>query len=157
MKQKNLIIGYEEYSAAKEMQSEERELLDIALKAAQNAYAPYSNFKVGAAVRLANGEIVSASNQENAAFPSGLCAERVALFYANSKYPGVPVVEMAITAIKAGEQCELPTYPCGACRQVMAESEQLAGKPIRVIFGGRNVIQAVNSVEHLLPFVFNNL
>lgn len=157
MKRKALSISYEEYTGREELPQQDRELLDIAKQAAQSAYAPYSRFKVGSALLLDNGEVVSASNQENAAYPSGLCAERVALFYAHAKYPNARVVALAVTAIVDGKQCETPTYPCGACRQVMAESEQRGSGNIRIVIGGEKVTQAVTGTSSLLPFVFDNL
>lgn len=157
MKHKNLIIEYLEYDNIESVPLEEKALLNLALDAAENAYAPYSGFKVGAAVKLSNGEVVTASNQENSAFPSGLCAERVALFYANSRFPDASVVSIAITALKDGKQCKLPTYPCGACRQVMVESQKRAGNNIKIIFGGSETTQVVNSVEGILPFAFDDI
>ncbi len=157
MKQKSLVIEYDEYINSEGMQKEDLELLDHAIDATKNAYAPYSNFKVGAAVKLSNGEIISASNQENAAYPSGLCAERVAIFYAHARYPEASIQSLAVTASVNGNQCETPTYPCGACRQVLAESEQRGGDPIKIIIGGVKVTQIVKGTSSLLPFVFDNL
>ncbi len=157
MKQKSLVIEYDEYINSEGMQKEDLDLLGHAIDATKNAYAPYSNFKVGAAVKLSNGEIISASNQENAAYPSGLCAERVAIFYANARYPEASIQSLAVTASVNGNQCETPTYPCGACRQVLAESEQRGGDPIKIIIGGVKVTQIVKGTSSLLPFVFDNL
>jgi cytidine deaminase len=157
MRKKSVNISYKEYYSGENLADEDAELLKRAAQAAKGAYAPYSGFNVGAAVRLNNGEIVSASNQENAAYPSGLCAERVAIFYAHAKYPDASVVALAVTASVDGAICETPTYPCGACRQVMAESESRAGKPIKVIMGGGKVTQVIEGVGELLPFAFNNL
>ncbi|GAB1474882.1 cytidine deaminase [Bacteroidota bacterium] len=157
MEQKRVIIQYNEFPGNEGLQADERELLDHAIKAAANAYAPYSKFNVGAAVRLSNGEIISASNQENAAYPSGLCAERVALFYANSTYPDASVESIAIVAAVNGKLCNTPTYPCGACRQVMTESQLRGGKPVKIIFGSESVTQIVYSTESIMPFAFDNL
>lgn len=157
MKRKNLVIEYEEYLGKEELSNEDSLLLERAAQAAEGAYAPYSNFHVGAALLLDNGEIITASNQENAAYPSGLCAERVAIFYAHAKYPKASIVSLAVTASVGGKQCETPTYPCGACRQVMAESEQRAGAPIRIIIGSEKVTHIVKSTMSFLPFVFDNL
>ena len=157
MEQKNLIIKYNEYPGNVGLQPDERELLDHAIKVAANAYAPYSKFNVGAAVRLSNGKIISASNQENAAYPSGLCAERVALFYANSSYPDAYVDSIAIVATVNGKLCNTPTYPCGACRQVMTESQMRGRKPVKIIFGSESVTQIVYSTESIMPFAFDNL
>ncbi len=157
MKRKNINIEYEEYLDKDELSKEDTTLLEKAAQATQGSYAPYSNFNVGAALLLSNGEIITASNQENAAYPSGLCAERVAIFYANAKYPNESIVSLAITASVNGKPCESPTYPCGACRQVMAESELRAGAPIKIIIGSEKVTQIVESTQSLLPFVFDNL
>ena len=157
MKRKNLVIEYDEYLDKEELSKEDVLLLDRAALAAKGAYAPYSNFNVGAALLLSNGEIIAANNQENAAYPSGLCAERVAIFYANAKYPNASIVSLAVTALVQGKLSEVPTYPCGACRQVMAESEQRSGVPIRIVVGGEKVIQVLESTRSLLPFVFDNL
>ena len=157
MRHKKIDITYEEYPNGEGLGQKERDLLSRAVEAAKSAYAPYSNFKVGAAVRLSNGEVIVASNQENAAFPSGLCAERVAIFYANAKYPDIAIESIAVTATVDGHICKDPTYPCGACRQVMAESENRSGKPIRIIIGGERVTQIMDSVSSFLPFSFDNL
>lgn len=157
MRQKSITISYEEYYSNEELNSSDKELLNNAVEATKRAYAPYSKFNVGAAVKLDNGEIISANNQENAAYPSGLCAERVAIFYAHAKFPNASIESLAVTAAVDGSICDTPTYPCGACRQVLAESESRAGKHIRIIIGGEKVIQVVNGVHSLLPFVFNNL
>lgn len=157
MNRKSITISYSEYNSKNELPAKDKELLDVAIEATKNSYAPYSRFNVGAAVRLANGEIISASNQENAAYPSGLCAERVAIFYANSRFPDVKVEALAVTASVNGDICDNPTYPCGACRQVLAETEQRSGNNIRIIIGGEKITQVIDSVEGLLPFVFDNL
>lgn len=129
-------------------------LYDEAVAAASNAYAPYSHFHVGAAVLLANGEIVSACNQENAAYPSGLCAERVALFYAGAKYPNVVVKAIAIAALAGGKLVD-GISPCGACRQVMLETEKRAGSPVKVFLCGANTMRMIESVSDLLPIAFD--
>jgi len=157
MHQKSITISYEEYYSNEGLNTKDKELLDRAIEATRGAYAPYSKFKVGAAVRLNNGEIIAANNQENAAYPSGLCAERIAIFYAHAKYPDASIESLAVTASVNGNICDTPTYPCGACRQVMAESEQRAGKPIRIVIGGEKITQVVSEIKSLLPFVFNNL
>jgi cytidine deaminase len=157
MEQKNLVIQYDEYLENGGLSNEDALLLERALEATKSAYAPYSNFKVGAALMLSNGEVIAASNQENAAYPSGLCAERVAIFYAHAKYPHESILSIAVTAVVNGVQCETPTYPCGACRQVMAESQQRGAHPFKIIIGGSKVTQVVKSADSLLPLVFNNL
>lgn len=157
MSEKVINIRYNVFESADELSAQDKELLDAAIIASDNAYAPYSNFHVGAAVRLENGEIISAANQENAAYPSGLCAERSTLFYAHSKFPDIPVISIAIVAKTRGELTSTPTYPCGACRQVLHESQMRGGKPIKIIIGSANKIEVINSVAGLLPFAFNNL
>jgi cytidine deaminase len=157
MCQKSISISYNEYFRNEGLDLKDKELLDRAKMASEGAYAPYSNFNVGAAVRLSNGEIIAASNQENAAYPSGLCAERVAIFYAHAKFPDASVESIAVTASVGGHICETPTYPCGACRQVLAESEMRSGSPIRVIVGGEKFTQVMESISALLPFTFDNL
>ncbi len=157
MKDKLITIKYKEFLSADELSAEDKELFEAAVKAAEGSYAPYSGFNVGAAVRLENGCIISAANQENAAYPSGLCAERSALFYAHSKYPRVPVVSIAIAAKTEGILTATPTYPCGACRQVMNESQARGKKSIKVIIGSASKIEVIESITGLLPFAFDNL
>ena len=157
MSNKTISITYKEFLKGEGLDQMDRELLSKAVDAAGSSYAPYSNFNVGAALLLSNGEIIAANNQENAAYPSGLCAERVAIFYANAKYPNASIVSLAVTASVNGKPRETPTYPCGACRHVMAESEKRAGAPIRIVVGGEKVIQVIESTASLLPFVFDNL
>ena len=132
----------------------ENELLNKAIQARDSAYAPYSSFNVGAAVILDNDQIFLGNNQENAAYPSGLCAERVAIFYAGAQYPGVPVVSIAIAAFTEGEFQAEPVPPCGACRQVLYEKETEGGAPMEVILYGRNRIQVLRSAADLLPIPF---
>ncbi|MDD2436156.1 MAG: cytidine deaminase [Massilibacteroides sp.] len=129
-------------------------LYEEAVAAASKAYAPYSHFQVGAAVLLANGEMVSASNQENAAYPSGLCAERVALFYAGAKYPEVAVTAIAIVAFSNGKIVE-GISPCGGCRQVMLETEKRAGAPVKVFLCGSTSMLLINCASDLLPICFD--
>ncbi len=142
------------YQDVNELPSEERQLIERAKEATKTSYSPYSHFRVGAAVLLENGEIIEGSNQENSAFPSGLCAERVALFYANAKYPDVPVKAMAIAAYFQGDFTEKITAPCGACRQVMYETEIRFNKPLKVILYSKSKILVINSVKELLPLSF---
>ena len=122
----------------------------------KKAYAPYSKFKVGAAILLDNGEVVLGSNQENAAYPSGLCAERVAIFYAGSMYPDAKIVQMAITAASDTNKTESPIPPCGACRQSIAEYEIKQESPIEIYFMGESgAIYKSNSLKNLLPLMFD--
>ena len=156
MKQKKMVLEYEEYDRREELGGQDRALLESADKAARRSYSPYSHFRVGAAILLDNGEIVEGSNQENAAYPSGLCAERVALFYASSKFPDVPVRAIALTAGSEDFELQGPVTPCGSCRQVIAESQVRQEMKIRIIMSGPNgrVIVA-NGIENLLPFLFH--
>lgn len=132
--------------------------LEIALKAKEatyRSYAPYSRFRVGAAIRLDNGEIVEGSNQENAAYPSGLCAERTAAFYAHAKYPEARFEAIAIAARDTdGQFCDSPISPCGGCRQSLLEYETLAGHPVKVILIGKDNVYVLDSIKALLPFAF---
>ncbi len=152
---KTIKIEVEEFERLSEMDNEDKMLLEKAAEATNKSYAPYSQFHVGAAVLLENGEIISAGNQENAAYPSGLCAERVALFYAKSKYPDVAVKSVAITAKSENFSIEGPLPPCGSCRQVIAETEKRQNKPIKIIMKGeKGPIHKVTGIESLLPFTF---
>ena len=139
-----------------ELCTEERKLTESALEATLRSYAPYSNFHVGAAVLLKNGVIVTGTNQENVAYPSGLCAERTALFYANSQYPDVPVKALAIVARDAEgvAKCDIIS-PCGACRQVMVETEKRFGRPMRVLLCGAEEVYVAESASSLLPLSFD--
>ncbi|MFP4023731.1 MAG: cytidine deaminase [Thiohalospira sp.] len=154
---KKLIIQSEllEYNSPAELPEKHQKLIKEAKEAAQKAYAPYSNFKVGAAVLLDNGEIIQGNNQENAAYPSGLCAERVAIFYASSKFPNIPISAIAITAYTKSGFIKLPIPPCGSCLQVMLESEKRANKSIEVILYGQEKITLADSIKQFLPVNFN--
>ena len=139
-----------------ELTDEEQQLLLKAIDATARSYAPYSKFHVGAAVRLDNGVVLTGCNQENAAYPSGLCAERTVLFYAGAEYPDVPVRMLAIAARGTdGELTDEPTGPCGACRQVIVESETRAGSPIRILLYGRKHIFIIEGIRPLLPLCFS--
>lgn len=151
---KKLEITYSEYSSADELPQNDANLLNAAIEALNGSYAPYSNFNVGAAVQLDNGVIVKGSNQENIAYPSGLCAERTALFSAHANYPQNKIVSIAITSSQNGLLLATPPFPCGACRQVMAQTQTRNGSPLKIIIGGSDKILVFNSVESLLPFIF---
>jgi len=140
-----------------ELQPEEKKLIDCAKDACSRAYAPYSQFQVGAAVLLANGAIVAGSNQENVAFPSGLCAERTALFYANSQYPDQAVKSLAVAAYTQGDFIERPISPCGACRQVILETEIRFQCPVRIYLYGKTDIYIIEGIGDLLPLAFNSI
>ena len=138
-----------------ELSKDERELVDAARKATAGAYAPYSNFRVGAAILLDNGQIVTGANQENAAFPSGTRAERSACFYAGANYPDARFEMIAISAIGTdGLETAIPTAPCGACRQALLQYENIARRDVPVILAGRQTIYTVPSVKALLPLTF---
>lgn len=138
-----------------ELPEEDRILVNEAKKATETSYAPYSKFFVGAAVRLNNKTIVHGSNQENAAYPSGTCAERTALFYANAQYPDQPVEALAIAARTNGKFLNNPISPCGACRQVILESEHRFGQPIKILLYGTEGIYVLEGIQSILPLQFN--
>ena len=153
MENKQLMISYTEYDSLQELPEADRRLMEAAMEATESAYAPYSHFHVGAAVRLADGTIVRGSNQENIAYPSGLCAERTALFGASAQYPQLAVEALAVVGFHEGAFTE--ASPCGACRQVMSEYEQRYGNEITLfcyLSGGR--IRKICGVKSLLPFTF---
>ena len=154
MENKRKVIEYSEYESIEELSVEDRELMKEAMRAVDTAYSPYSKFKVGAAVRLGDGTLVRGSNQENIAYPSGLCAERTAMFAASVEYPEQAIVSLAVIGCNSeGEYVE--ASPCGACRQVMSEMELKYGQQMRVfcyLKGGR--IREIRGVSGLLPFGF---
>lgn len=137
-----------------ELSQENQELVEAAKEATKNSYSPYSKFKVGAALRLQNGTIVTGSNQENASYPLGLCAERTAIFHAQHMYPDQPIVALAIAAFANGHFYPEPISPCGACRQVMLEVEDRYQQPMRVLLYGSEGTHVIESVKDLLPFQF---
>ena len=140
-----------------ELSAEEQQLVEAAKKATTRSYAPYSHFHVGAAALLANGEIISGTNQENAAYPSGICAERTTLFYANSQHPQQAVKALAIAArTSEGHWTETPISPCGACRQVMTETENRFGKPMKVLLCNAQEVFVIESAKDLLPVSFGS-
>ena len=155
MERHRLEINYKEYASKSELPAADAELLTRAEQMTASSYAPYSGFHVGAAVLMSGGEIFGGANQENAAFPSGLCAERTAIYYASAQHPGQDVVAVAIAAEYNGEAPEQIPSPCGACRQAMVQYEAKSGKPIKVILGGRDSILVFDSVSDLLPLVFD--
>ena len=152
-------IGFELtiFQTPQELSEQSQKLLELAVEARQNAYAPYSNFQVGAAVLLDNGEIVIGNNQENASYPSGLCAERVAVFQAGAKYPGVPIIQIAISAAAKEHQLQIPAAPCGNCRQSIIEYEQRQKTPISILMMAENgPIYSCDSIADILPLAFGN-
>ncbi|HEY9543199.1 cytidine deaminase [Prevotella sp.] len=153
MENLKLEINYQ-CTQLEELQPAEQELINVALDATNNSYAKYSHFYVGAALRLADGRIVVGANQENAAFPSGLCAERSAIFAAQSQCPDQAIVEIAIAARNHEGFLKNPITPCGACRQVMMEMEDRYGNDLKIYLYGTNGTYIINSVKDMLPFSF---
>ena len=157
MTSKEIKIAYKEYETLDELEPRDKELAQAAIEAMQGSYAPYSNFNVGAAVLFEDGGIVKGSNQENAAYPSGLCAERTALFYASASRPDKAMEALAIVAGQNGNICENPATPCGACRQVMAQYQTKSGRPMRVLLVGSGKIWRFEKVDDLLPLIFDSI
>jgi cytidine deaminase len=156
MIKKDLSFHIFEVENISELNDREQELVMLSRKMTEKAYAPYSEFFVGAAVLLENGEIITGSNQENGAYPSGLCAERVAVFAASAMFPGIPMKVIAVSAKTARLEMAEPVSPCGACRQVLLEYEMLQKKPIRVLLSkeeGKIII--LEKVNDLLPLSFS--
>ena len=157
MTNKEIKIAYKEYDGLDQLELQDKELAEAAIEAMSGSYAPYSQFNVGAASRLDDGEIIKGANQENAAYPSGLCAERTALFYAGASRPEKAVTGIAIAASQHGELCASPATPCGSCRQVMAQSQLRGGIPMKVILVGANKIWQFEKVDDLLPLIFDSI
>lgn len=155
MQNRTIEIKYKEYPSVAELPCDERQLLEKAIEATSTAYSPYSHFCVGAAVLLDNGEIVTGSNQENAAYPSGLCAERTAMFAASAQYPKVPMRKIAIVGKnQQGELCA--ATPCGACRQVMSEYQDVAGQNLQIIlYAEGGAVLVFDGIDSLLPLRFS--
>jgi cytidine deaminase len=156
MKNEEYQFSFEVYDSGNELKKEDQELLDKAMAITKNAYAPYSHFHVGAAARLANGEIVTGTNQENASYPAGICAERVLLSVAASLYPNIPIESLAITHRPGKGVSDHPVAPCGICRQSLQEFENRVKQPIRLILGGmEGNIYVIPKASSLLPFGFS--
>lgn len=156
MKEINITTKIEVYNRVQELSSEIQSLMELAIQTRKNAYAPYSRFRVGAAILLDNGKIVLGSNQENAAYPSGLCAERVAIFQAGAVYPEAKILKLAITAASDTNPTLAPIPPCGACRQSIAEYEFKQDTPIEIYFMGESgEVYKSNSINNLLPLSFD--
>ncbi len=155
---KKIIIEtkFTQFNNINELEKTKELLSKKAIEAIKNAYAPYSGFSVGAAVLLENEEIITGTNQENASYPSGLCAERTALFYANSQFPDVPVKAIAVAAKKDGKLIDKPVAPCGACRQVMIETENRFKTEIEVILISDSTVLTIENSKSLLPLSFTN-
>lgn len=155
MEKKHFEFVYQEYQDVSEMPAEYQSLVYAAKEAVKNAYAPYSNFKVGAAVLLDNDIIVKGNNQENAAYPSGLCAERTAIFAASANYPNAKFKAIAITALPSAFELNKPITPCGACRQALLEYENKQQSPLKIILTGTSgKVWIIASVQDLLPLSF---
>ncbi len=155
--QKNISFDISIYESMEELVPEDKALMLEAIAARKNAYAPYSKFRVGAAVKMANDETVIGSNQENASYPSGLCAERVAIFHAGARFPEVTVKTIAITATSDNYQVSVPAAPCGNCRQAIFEYEFKQKQPIRILLmGEKGSVVECNAIADLLPLGFNS-
>ncbi len=157
MTDRRITIDFIEYFSPDEMEPQDRELVAAAIDARNGSYSPYSKFRVGAALRLVDGTIIKGANQENIAYPSGLCAERTAMFAAGANYPGVAFDTLAVVGGNGEEVCEMPAAPCGACRQVMAEYQKLYGRPLKVILIGTHAIYKFSKVDDILPLIFDSL
>ncbi|MCV2486157.1 cytidine deaminase [Flavobacterium sp. SH_e] len=156
MKEINITTSFTIFDTINELPSEIQDLMNQAIEVRKKAYAPYSKFKVGAALLLDNGKIILGSNQENAAYPSGLCAERTAIFYAGSAYPEAKILKMAITAASDTNQTTAPIPPCGSCRQSIAEYEIKQDTPIEIYFMGEiGEVYKSSSLKNLLPLMFD--
>lgn len=156
IRQIQIQLEIEEYAQEESLPIADRQLLFRAREATEEAYAPYSNFRVGAALLLANGDIVTGSNQENAAYSMCLCAERTAFAAASYLYPNMPIVACAVTARAYNSVLQVPVPPCGACRQVISESESRYRQSVRIIMQGeKGVIWRVKSVKDILPLAFD--
>ncbi|MBS7229962.1 cytidine deaminase [Flavobacterium psychroterrae] len=156
MKEISITSTFTTYDTLQELSQDIQDLMNQAVEVRKNAYAPYSQFRVGAALLLDNGKIVLGSNQENAAYPSGLCAERVAIFHAGSIYPEAKILKMAITAASDTNQTTAPIPPCGSCRQSIAEYEIKQETPIEIFFMGEiGEVYKSASLKNLLPFMFD--
>jgi cytidine deaminase len=157
MKKSELKIPVTVFENSSELSAEDAMLMQKAVEARANAYAPYSKFRVGAALLLANGRIVLGNNQENAAYPSGMCAERIAIWKAASDYPKMTFKKLAITASAEKFKVDKAVAPCGACRQTLSEYEMNQKEPIEVLFMGEvGEVVKTASLLSLLPFSFDN-
>jgi len=153
----NYSVEIELFKSINELDEEVQKIMEIAQKARLKAHAPYSNFLVGAALLLENSQIISGNNQENSAYPSGLCAERTAIFYTHSKFPKQKILKMAICAGSKSKDANKPIPPCGSCRQALVEYEKLQNSPIELYFmGTEGEIAYSKSVENILPWLFDN-
>ena len=157
MRKRKLVIEYEDFQSVEEMEPLDQELVAAAIDAQKGSYSPYSHFRVGAALRLEDGTIIKGANQENNAYPAGLCAERTAMFAAGANYPDLAFDTLAIVGSDQNGICDNPATPCGECRQVMAEYQTKGGRPLKVILVGAKKIQKFSKVDDILPFIFDSL
>lgn len=155
IKTENISFSYTEYDKIEDLNSVDLELVMAAREAAMNAYAPYSKFKVGAAVKLTSGAVIRGANVENAAFPSGICAERSALSSSVSNHSNDKPIAMAIASMRGDEYTDDPPSPCGNCRQVIAEEESRINGKIKIILSGKNKTMVIDGIGDLLPLQFN--
>jgi cytidine deaminase len=157
MKKYSYTFSYHEPETVAELNLQDKKLIEAARDATKTAYAPYSGFKVGAAILLGNGEVITGNNQENAAYPSGMCAERTVLYFAGANFPGIEVIAIAVSAWHEGDFVNLPVSPCGSCRQVLLETQLRQKKPIRLLMDGSKTIRIIEDASHLLPFPFDKI
>lgn len=158
MELKKVQLSVEVYRFAEELQTGDAELLSAAREITAAAYAPYSHFFVGAAARLANGEIVKGTNQENASYPVAICAERTLMGAAATQYPGVAIEAMAISYDNKNGGSNKPISPCGVCRQMLTEFEDRGGRPMKIIMSGlKGEVYVVNTAKELLPLTFTSV
>ncbi len=156
MKKIEIHTTLEAYDHLSELDKDVQSLMGESIAARHRAYAPYSNFTVGCAILLENGEVITGNNQENAAYPSGLCAERVAIYAAGAQYPGVAIKRIALTASPKDDSLTIPVPPCGSCRQAIAEYENRQESPIPIYFmGASGTVVKSNSLKDLLPLIFD--
>ena len=156
MQQKEFTLSYEEYASDRELSKADAELLQLAREVTGQAYAPYSHFRVGAVARLATGVVITGTNQENASFPAGICAERTLLSVAGAQYPGVAIETLAISYHNENGISDRPISPCGICRQSLQEFEQRTGRAIRLVLGGETgKVIVLERSALLLPFAFS--
>jgi len=157
MKENKFEFNYKVFESIDELPEDLRWLLNEARQVTENAYAPYSNFQVGAVARLLNGEVVSGSNQENASFPAGLCAERVLLASASSLFPKIPIQTMAVSYKSENVKSDHPISPCGICRQTLQEYEERVDHPVQLILGGMTgPVYVIDTASRLLPLAFTS-
>ncbi|WP_375235627.1 cytidine deaminase [Winogradskyella sp.] len=157
MKEVKIETTLQVYDSISNLPEDVQQLMNSAIEARNNAYSPYSKFDVGAAILLDNGKVISGSNQENASYPSGLCAERTAIYYAGATYPKAKMLKMALTASSQNQQTLKPIPPCGACRQAIAEYEIKQDNPIEIYFMGvKGKVVKSKSLANLLPLVFES-